>query len=167
MWYEIYMETLRTRFRRPRESDWSFFLEMETDPDVYRHLPPGRPFTEEKVKERLRKFIAEEELHAPYGIWVAEDKTTGDFIAWVILMKMRHEHELGYVVRKKYWNQGYATEVVRGLIDFASEELPKIVAVTSQEHQSSIGVLEKIGFRFIKLVKDGDTHLNFYEYHKS
>ena len=93
------------------------------------------------------------------GLWIVDCQTTGDFVAWFMLMKRRHDdYELGYVVRKKYWNQGYGSEISRALIQFGFENgLQKIIAVTRKENIGSSILLEKVGFQFDKMVKvDGE-----------
>jgi len=56
---------------------------------------------------------------------------------------------LGYRLHPKYWNQGFATEASRRLIQFAFSELQlhRIHSGCSVENAASIRVIEKIGFR--------------------
>jgi RimJ/RimL family protein N-acetyltransferase len=58
-------------------------------------------------------------------------------------------YELGYWLGADYWGKGYATESVRGLLDYAISKLqsPKIKATVDKENTTSAKVLEKMGFR--------------------
>ncbi len=58
--------------------------------------------------------------------------------------------ELGYGIVAEYQRQGFATEAVRGLVRFAfaSPAVATVIAQTLPRLTPSIGVLEKVGFRF-------------------
>lgn len=55
--------------------------------------------------------------------------------------------EIGYSIISDFQNNGFATEAVRGIIDwaFSSNQVDKIVAECAEENLASIKVLEKIG----------------------
>lgn len=146
----ITIRSSRTKLRRPRLEDVDCMLEMETDPEVYKYLAPGRPFTREQVLQRMQKDMEAQPEREPFGTWIAVDSKTEEFIAWFMLMKFRSEnYELGYVVRKKFWGQGYGSEIAKTLVDFGFEQgLDKIMAVTSTDHSVSGKLLTKIGFTF-------------------
>ena len=59
--------------------------------------------------------------------------------------------EIGYSLLEAYQRQGYGTEVVRGLVDwaFAQPGVHRLIAETLPELIPSIRVLEKNGFRHI------------------
>lgn len=56
--------------------------------------------------------------------------------------------EIGYSVLRSQRNQGYATEAVTALVEWASEhpEVRRIIAETKRTNAASMRVLEKIGF---------------------
>lgn len=59
--------------------------------------------------------------------------------------------EIGYGIVTDRHRQGYATETVRGLLDFAFSQpnVTRVIAETLPELEASRGVLDKTGFRFI------------------
>jgi RimJ/RimL family protein N-acetyltransferase len=59
--------------------------------------------------------------------------------------------EIGYTIASEFQRQGYATEASRGLVShaFTFPEVKGVVAETFTDLAASIGVLEKIGFRFL------------------
>jgi RimJ/RimL family protein N-acetyltransferase len=59
--------------------------------------------------------------------------------------------EIGYSVLTDFRRQGYATEAAQGLIAhaFAHPEVALVIAETLPDLFSSIGVLRKIGFRYV------------------
>jgi [ribosomal protein S5]-alanine N-acetyltransferase len=68
------------------------------------------------------------------------------------------ELELGYEVLKAYRNQGYATEAVQALIDFAFTQLEakKIIAHTPEDNVASIQIMEKLEMRNLGIVEVPD-----------
>ena len=66
--------------------------------------------------------------------------------------------EIGYEIEAHYRQQGLATEVAQGLIDFAlkHEEVKKIIAHTLAHENPSVSVLKKLGFQFVEALIDPD-----------
>lgn len=59
--------------------------------------------------------------------------------------------EIGYEIADEYWNRGFATEAVRGMIGYAfkHEEVNAVIAHTLAENNASNSVVEKVGMKFI------------------
>lgn len=57
------------------------------------------------------------------------------------------EAELGWIINKKYWGMGFATEAARALIDHLSKEhdINAFVAHCDGENHASYKVMEKLG----------------------
>ena len=54
---------------------------------------------------------------------------------------------IGYTVRKDYWGNGYAVEMVHALIEFAlSKGIHVLTAPVAQENRASNRVMQKCGF---------------------
>ena len=64
--------------------------------------------------------------------------------------------EIGYEIASEYWNRGFATEAVHGMIRyaFAHEEVRSVMAHTLAEKNASNSVLQKVGMKFITEVDD-------------
>lgn len=59
--------------------------------------------------------------------------------------------DLGYTVHKDYWKQGYATEIIKTLIDVCAEMgAKKMTAAVAKENMGSNAVLKKLGFNVEK-----------------
>ena len=55
-------------------------------------------------------------------------------------------YDIAYCVHKKYWRQGYATEIAQGMIDYArSQGAEKVTVFVSQENAASNRVAQKCG----------------------
>jgi RimJ/RimL family protein N-acetyltransferase len=59
--------------------------------------------------------------------------------------------EVGYSVMPAFRRRGFATEAVRGFLDFAFADarVRRVIAETMPDLTASIGVLDKVGMRFI------------------
>jgi RimJ/RimL family protein N-acetyltransferase len=60
-----------------------------------------------------------------------------------------HKVELGYVLAKAYWNQGYMTETVCAVVEWAlsDPEIFRVWAVCDIENTASARVMEKAGMK--------------------
>jgi ribosomal-protein-alanine N-acetyltransferase len=91
-------------------------------------------------------------------------KTIPQFYEFAILLDKEHigavsiyinqdntEGELGWIINKKYWRNGYASEAAAGIIHFAVQELniKKFIAHCDSENVSSYRVMEKLEMKFI------------------
>jgi RimJ/RimL family protein N-acetyltransferase len=71
------------------------------------------------------------------------------------------EIEVGYRLAQSSWGQGFATEAVAAIRDYAFNVLclPRLIAMIDPQNTASIRVAEKIGMHFEKEVMfEGYTH---------
>ena len=136
------------------------------DPGIVTHRLLIRPMTNEEIRTLMLK-TENEDLRQAYGemlsgceanpeqrIWYApwrislkkEDTYIGD-IGFKGLQE-NHAVEIGYGILKEYEGQGFATEAVKALTEwaFANEEVYFVEAETAPENMASQKVLEKNGF---------------------
>ena len=87
---------------------------------------------------------------APWGIECKKNRKfigTIDFVSW----DPRHKvAEIGYVLSKEYWGEGYMTEAAKEVVKFGFEnmDLERIQARCLVENTGSARVMEKIGMTF-------------------
>lgn len=143
------LETARLRLRRPEAHDLTHMCELESDPEVVRFTPMAVPLAPERTEARLREQIAKQTERAPLGIWIAETKT-GDFVGWFMLLKTHEpDPELGFMLLRRQWGKGYATEAARRLCELGLYELGfgAILATVNRENTASAKILDKLGFQ--------------------
>ena len=85
-----------------------------------------------------------------YAIWMIELKD-GTHIGELCFKGLDSDGiaEIGYGISEEYQNNGYATEAVKALIQWAFNA-PQVIAIeaeTESENTASIRVLEKCGFK--------------------
>lgn len=125
---------------------------LNSDPDVLRYTG-DEPFAS---VEEARQFLANYDAYEKwgYGRLNCYRKDTGEYLGWCGLKyhPAEDETDLGYRLKKKFWNQGYATEASAFCLQYGFEKLclPFIVARILKENSASVRVAEKLGMRFWK-----------------
>ncbi len=154
---DVFLETERLILRRFTTDDADLLFELDNDPDVMRFVNAGVPVPREEIVEgTLPAFLAYYERFEGYGFWAAVEKKSGRFLGWFHFRPGKGagplEPELGYRLHRFAWNQGYATEGSRALIEKGFAELG-VERVTAQAMAVNIGsrrVMEKAGLRFVR-----------------
>ena len=154
---DVFLETERLILRRFTMDDANLLFALDNDPDVMRFANPGVPVTREEIVEgTLPAFLSYYERFEGYGFWAAIEKESGRFLGWFHFRPGEGagplEPELGYRLHRFAWNQGYATEGSRALIEKGFAELG-VERVTAQAMAANIGsrrVMEKAGLRYVR-----------------
>jgi [ribosomal protein S5]-alanine N-acetyltransferase len=66
-----------------------------------------------------------------------------------------HDPDVGFAFLSRYWFLGYAVESAAAVLAHAHDVLglKRVVAITSPDNWSSIGVLEKIGLKYERMIR--------------
>lgn len=140
------LETDRLIIRSMKEEDSPLCFSIWLDNEMGKYL--GDP-PREKADEAYMSFANGIELDESWYPFIAISKDTDDFIGTCSIVP--HEdskhYDLGYCVHKKYWRQGYATEMIKALITFGyCNGVRTFTAKVAQENTASNAVLKKLGF---------------------
>jgi RimJ/RimL family protein N-acetyltransferase len=73
---------------------------------------------------------------------------------------------IGYLLAESYWGKGYATEILKGLIDFikSEDQVTRLIAGVATDNVASIKLLQKLDFIHSSTEDNGTM---FYEYQLS
>lgn len=157
------LETERFRLRVFCDADADVLFALYTDPDVMRYL--GGTRNHDTAKEHVAKF-ADQFDKTGYSLWAVEHKASGQFVGRVGLWPLdkTDEVELGYVIARRYWGQGAATETSLACLEygFGRLELPFIAAIARAENGASLRVMQKLGFRFVRNDRFYDTDVLYH-----
>jgi RimJ/RimL family protein N-acetyltransferase len=90
--------------------------------------------------------------HYGFGVWLAEDRATGEPVGRVGLSYHRawpDDPEVGWWVDPSRWGEGLATEAGTAAIAYALETLrvPRVVSLTVEQNLPSRRVMEKLELR--------------------
>ena len=138
----IIVETERLVLRRYKEEDLQDLFEYLSDKEVVEY-EPYKPLTFNETKENLEWRIGTDEMIA------VELKKSHKMIGNVYMGKREFEAmEMGYVFNRNYWDNGYATESCKALIQQAfSNGTHRIYAECDPRNKSSWKLLEALGFQ--------------------
>ena len=139
------VETERLLLRPVTLDDAEEMFEYASDRENTRYTFP----TLEETKNNIAQFY----LANPLGRWGIELKSNGKFIGTIDLHKIDpvlKKAAIGYIINKKYWNQGLTTEANRAVIELTFEKIGmnKLVALHDKDNPASGKVMKKSGMRF-------------------
>ena len=153
--HTIILETKRLLLRRLVMDDLDALFALYSDEELRRYFPEGT-LTYEETKEELEWFLNGHPNYPELGLWATIYRETGQFIGrcgllpWVI--DQHPEVEVAYLLDKKYWGQGLATEAAQAILHYGFEQLKlsRLVCLIDRENQRSMRVATKIGMTFEK-----------------
>ncbi len=147
------LTTERLLLREFEESDWPAVFAYQSGAGYLRYNP-WTYRSELDVRAFVHMFItwSKEQPRRKYQLAIVL-RQDGQLIGNCgIRMQNAHAQiaDLGYEIDQRYWNQGYATEAARALLDFGFGHLGlhRIWAQCIAENSASAHVLEKIGMTY-------------------
>lgn len=148
------MNTERLFLRKLNEEDYKTLYPLHSDPEVMKYIrAPDKSI--DQTQNRLNEILDYSKENPHYSLYLAFTKGDDELIGWALFlhgeMNLNNEIEVGYRLFKKYWGQGYATELTKRMIKFGFDELKlkRICAVTDPLHKKSKNVLIKSGLKYI------------------
>ena len=145
------LNTKRILFREITVDDIPQIHQLNLIPEVDKYNTLGIPENLDVTQNIINPLIAaQEQIPREKYIWKMENEE-GDFIGLFGLNKGKLKYfdaEIWYKFLPIYWNKGYATEAVKGVLNFCFTELKlhRIIAGCATENIGSFKVLEKAGF---------------------
>ncbi|GAA0783093.1 GNAT family N-acetyltransferase [Hathewaya limosa] len=140
------LETNRLIIKSTKKKDTTFCLDIWLDDEMGKYLsdPPR-----DKADDTYLKWKENVEIYDGCFYFIAVSKETGDYIGTCSTVPSddKKHWDLGYAIHKKYWRQGYATEMIKALIDFCYiNGGRKITASVAKQNPGSNAVLRKLNF---------------------
>jgi len=157
----LVLETERLRLRKLSIDDADFILKLLNEPSFIRYIGDKNVRTMEDARLYLLNGPIASYQKFGFGLFLIEMKDSGTPLGICGLLKrdVLDDVDLGYALIPAFWSQGYGFEAALAVKSYAGQELgmKRIVAITSRENQSSIRLLEKVGFRFERMVNLADA----------
>ncbi len=156
------LETQRTYLRELVQDDYADLCEILQDGEtMYAY---GHAFSDEEARAWLEKQFMRYGRYG-FGLWAVIDKASGAFIGQVGLtmqdVEGKEELEIGYLLKRKYWHQGYAAEAATACRDYAFHVLKqeRVVSIIRDTNIPSQNVARRVGMhlesRFLKHTAEG------------
>jgi len=148
------IETARLLLRPLTPGDEAALAAVLSDAETMHWYP--RPFTADEVREWIERQMRR--YPDGSGLLGLVEKQTGRLIGdcgpvWQEV-EGRTELEIGYHVNRERWNQGFATEAARAVMDYAFRrfDADRVVSMIRPENIASRRVAEKNGLTLDRVV---------------
>ena len=119
------------------------------------------PHTVSSAKQLFSKVMTDSTIYARAVL----DSQTRDYMGHMFISDLDSEPELGYIFDKAFWGRGIASEALQAFFPKAIRDLQldHVVATANIDHEPSISILKKLGFK-LQGTKS-DTFGPYYEFH--
>lgn len=157
------IETERLALRRLTIDDSEFILELLNDPDWLRFIGDRGVRTLDDARSYISKSLVAMYERFGFGLYLTELKSDGTptGICGLIKRDSLEDVDVGFAFLPKFRGQGYAYESAAAVMEYGKRAfgLTRLAAITSADNDVSGRLLEKLGFKFERMVKlsdDGD-----------
>lgn len=162
------LETDRTILREINESDAEFILDLLNQPSFIKYigdrnvrdLEQSRDFIENRFRASYKNF--------GYGLWAVElkENNTPIGICGFVKRDFLPEADIGFAFLARFERQGFGFEAAKATLEYGRERLNlgRVLAVTSENNEASRKLLEKLNFKFERLIEppNGDEKLKLF-----
>jgi ribosomal-protein-alanine N-acetyltransferase len=128
---------------------------------------PEKTLTLEQTRDELEWFLDGHPKNPQIGLWATIEKATGSFLGrcgllpWTI--EGTQEVELAFLIDKRRWGEGFATEAARGIIGYAQDRLglKRLICLIMPGNVASMRVAQKVGMAIERTYQDefGDCEI--------
>ena len=144
-------ETQRLIGRPLSRQDLPALTEILSDPEVMKYSVRG--VCDENATRNFIDWCLECYASHGMGPWALVEKGSSDLVGFCgvgpEMVDGVEEANLGYRLARRYWNQGLASEAVKGVVDyaFARRQRASVVVIIEPEHVASLRVAEHAGVK--------------------
>ena len=149
--------TARLTLREIDAADAPFILTLVNDPAWLRFIGDKNVRTQGDARRYIEAGPAAMYAQRGFGLWLAERSEDRVPIGMCGLIKRDAlpDIDLGFAFLPAYRGNGYAFEAAQAAIGFAWERLglQRVVAITAPDNDDSVRLLERLGFRFERMLR--------------
>jgi len=164
------LETERLTLREFRAEDLGAYAGMCADPEVMRYINDGKTLSRGEAWRDMAVISGHWQLRG-YGLWAAEERATHDLIGRIGIWNPEGwlGFEVGWMLGRRYWGHGFATEGARSALRHAFSVLnvPRVISLIHPDNARSIRVAQRLGERLEGTVEITKIKLLVYGIDKS
>jgi ribosomal-protein-alanine N-acetyltransferase len=156
------LKTERFRLRKAKLADAeAIFRQYAQDREVTRYVSWRAHADLEETREYVRMCLLAWDVGKAFH-WVIERNEDKQVLGMMIARMAEEKWELGYVLARAYWGQGYMTEALKALIVWGlkQKEIYRIWAVCDVDNLASARVMEKAGMQREGILRRWSVHPN-------
>jgi ribosomal-protein-alanine N-acetyltransferase len=151
------LETERLILRRLTKDDAPFIFELVNDPDWLRFIGDRGVRTLDHARDYIVKGPVAMYARLGFGLYLVELKHENVPMGMCGLLKREEleDVDLGFAFMPQYRGQGYAYEAAAAAMVYGRKVLglKRVVAIVSADNEGSARLLEKLGFRFERMIR--------------
>ncbi|HEY0460407.1 MAG TPA: GNAT family N-acetyltransferase [Pyrinomonadaceae bacterium] len=152
------IEARRVRLRHLEESDTDSLFEIFSDREAMRFWSTP-PFTSRaeaaNLLAEIHEFFRQKSLFQ-WGIALRENDGIIGTATLFRFDRQSRRAEIGYILNRRFWGNGFINEALAALLEFAFEKLSlnRIEADIDPRNAASARVVERLGFRREGLLRE-------------
>lgn len=138
------------------------FNKYAQDPEVTKYLVWKPHENIEITRKIVASFIKHWETATEFA-WIITKEADGELMGMItITIDKNHGVNFGYVLAKQFWGNGYMTEALFAVIDWALQQptIYRIWAAHDIDNPASGRVMEKAGLKFEGILHKWSIHPN-------
>ncbi|MGI4020060.1 MAG: GNAT family N-acetyltransferase [Janthinobacterium lividum] len=149
----ILIETPRLLLKEMSQADVQNLFDLNRDLEVMRYTG-DKSFN--NINEALNYVENYQHIYQKYGYGRLSlfNKETNEYLGWCGLkyLDQKNETDLGYRLKKRFWEKGFATEAASACLKdgFSRLQLSQIFATAMKENIPSINIFKKLGLKYLK-----------------
>ena len=160
------LETERTILREIVASDGEFILDLLNQPSFIKYIGDRNVRSVEQAREFIEHRYRQSYAENGFGLYTVELKSEiqnpkskiqnrAIGICGFVKRDNLPGADIGFAFLPQFERQGYAFESASAVLEYGREtlKLERILAITSQDNESSGRLLKKLGFEFEGLIK--------------
>ena len=151
------LETERLSLRRLTVDDAEFIFALLNEPSFLRYIGDKKVRNLDDARQYiLNGPVGSYERHG-FGLNCVELRESHTPIGMCGLLKRDElpDPDIGFALLPDFWSRGFAFEAAQAVLKDACErfKIQRILAITSLDNDASINLLQRLGFRFEKIVQ--------------
>ncbi len=151
------LETERMTLREITTGDAKFILDLLNQPSFIRYIGDRNVRTTEQARDYIESRFMESYKKFGFGMWAVDLKEMHAPVGICGFVKRESlpDADIGFAFLPQYEKKGYAYESAVAVMEYGKSVLglKTILAITSLDNESSGKLLEKINFKFERLIK--------------
>jgi RimJ/RimL family protein N-acetyltransferase len=156
------IKTERLQLRKAKLADAdAIFCAYAQDPEVIKYVSWKAHRSANETREYVRTCLLAWDTGKAFH-WIIESRENGQLMGMLIARVNAEKWELGFVLARRYWGQGYMTEAIKAVIDWALNRggVYRIWAVCDVDNRASARVMEKAGMQREGILRRWSVHPN-------
>ena len=155
------LETERLILREIDETDDVFMLDLLNQPSFIKYIGDRNVRDLEQAREFIETRYRKSYADYGFGLYAVElkipdskDQNPVIGICGFVKRDTLPDADIGFAFLPQFERQGYALESAKAVMKYGEEKLnlKRVLAITTQNNESSGRLLEKLGFKFESLI---------------